>query len=206
MSLEWFDRVCEELQDHLESICEQYDEIGQMAIIRAAKHPRIECFVESEDQVREYFCTIFFDPLNTEFYVRTFELEIDQLSKTVLPDIEDIIEEVHESFHEFLTEEDEYEDDFDEEYEDDDDDEILETVDIEWSDTEVIAYEDEVEVAIQFGIIQETGDGILRRVTRIQTGRGKEIEDESHFIFSREEAETILALIASNLNILKKYD
>ncbi|MFS0575043.1 hypothetical protein AB1K83_05385 [Sporosarcina sp. 179-K 3D1 HS] len=203
MSLEWFDRVCEELQDHLESICEQYDEVGQMTIVRAAKHPRIEFFVDSDDDVREYFCTIFFDPLNNEFYVRTLELENDYFSKAILPDIEDIIEEVHESFHDFLEED---EDDFDEDWEEDDD--LLEAVNVEWAAPEVVAFtnEEEVRVTLQFGVIEETGDGILRRMTRIQTDDQELIEDESHFIFTKEEAETILALIASNLNTLKKYE
>lgn len=42
MTTEWFDRVTEELQDHLNSICEQYDQVGHMNINRASKHPRIE--------------------------------------------------------------------------------------------------------------------------------------------------------------------
>jgi len=49
MSLEWFDRVCGELQEHLESICEEYDQVGQMTIERAAKHPMIEFFVDTAD-------------------------------------------------------------------------------------------------------------------------------------------------------------
>ena len=53
MSLEWFDRVCGDLQDHLESICEEYDQVGQMTIERSAKHPRIEFYVETEDFSRE---------------------------------------------------------------------------------------------------------------------------------------------------------
>ncbi|BAQ11093.1 hypothetical protein MKY41_03795 [Sporosarcina sp. FSL W7-1349] len=199
MSLEWFDRVCEELQEHLESICEQYDEVGQMAIIRAAKHPRIEFFVESDDEVREYFCTLFFDPLNQEFYLETFELEAGQVSRMILPDIEEIVEEIHESFHEFLEDEDE------EEY---DDDELLETVHVDWTAPEKLLFHDagEVEVTLQFGIIEETGDGILRRMTRIETPDREWLEDESHFIFGKEEAETILAMIAGNLSEMKKYE
>lgn len=198
MSLEWFDRVCEEVQDHLESICERYDEVGQMTISRAAKHPRIEFFVESDDEVREYFCTLFFDPLNQEFYIEMFELEAGQVSRMILPDIEEIVEEIHESFHEFLEdEEDEY-----------DDDELLETVHVDWTDPEKLLFHDdgEVEVTLQFGIIEETGDGILRRMTRIETPDQEWIEDESHFIFGKEEAETILAMIAGNLSEMKKYE
>ena len=42
MNLEWFDRVCGELQESLESICDKYDENGGMSIERGAKHPRID--------------------------------------------------------------------------------------------------------------------------------------------------------------------
>lgn len=42
MSMEWFNRVTGELQDHLKSICEEYDQIGHMNINRGSKHPRIE--------------------------------------------------------------------------------------------------------------------------------------------------------------------
>ena len=39
MTTEWFERVTEELQDHLNSICEQYDQVGHMNINRASKLP-----------------------------------------------------------------------------------------------------------------------------------------------------------------------
>ena len=42
MDLEWFDRVCGELQDSLDSICSKYDENGRMSIERGAKHPTID--------------------------------------------------------------------------------------------------------------------------------------------------------------------
>src|SRR4051794_13100061 len=106
MSLEWFDRICGELQDHLESICEEYDQVGQMSIERAAKHPRIEFFVETEEDStevdREYFCSLFFDPLNEEFYINSFDIDSGLTSKIILSDIEDIIEVVHNSIHDYL--------------------------------------------------------------------------------------------------------
>src|SRR2546423_1629624 len=105
MSLEWFDRVCAELQDHLESICEEYDQ---------------------GEQINE--------------------------------------------------------------------DDIFEEIDVDWSTPEVTAFkhEDEVEVTYQFGVVQETGDGVLKRINRIWTTEDELIKDESHFIFSKEEASTII--------------
>ena len=47
MSMEWFNRVTGELQDHLNSICEEYDKVGQLTIDQSAKHPRVEFFVET---------------------------------------------------------------------------------------------------------------------------------------------------------------
>lgn len=233
MSLEWFDRVTGELQDHLESICDKYDQVGQMSIDRGAKHPRMEFFVETEDDDREYFCTLFFDPHNEEFYIESFDVEYGQTSKTILSDIEDIIDVVHESLHDFMNgdEFDEEEDhDIDvaysvdsdyvdeelegEEYHiagefnDDEEKDILEEVDVQWETPEVTAFihEDEVEVTYQFGIVEETGDGVLRRVNRIWTEDDELIKDESNFIFSKEEASTIIALIASHMDSLSDYD
>lgn len=209
MSMEWFDRVSSELQDHLESICEKYDQEGHMSIDRGAKHPRIEFFVETEDEDRDYFCTLFFDPHNEEFYIETFDLEYEQTSRAILGDIEDIVDAVHESFHLYMND-----DDFDDvvylddEYEDDEDSDIFEEIDVEWETPEVTAfmYEDEVEVTYQFGVVQETGDGVLRRINRIKTDDDDMIKDETNFIFSKEEASTIIAMIASHMDSLSEFD
>jgi hypothetical protein len=243
MSLEWFDRVCGELQDHLESICEEYDQVGQMSIERAAKHPRIEFFVETadldtEELDRDYFCTVFFDPQNEEFYIDTFDVDTGHTAKIILSDIEEIIHEVHESLHDYMNDDDHYtddgvyltseDDDVYDEYEDDhmmesvddddgveyyevegvDSDDIFEEIDVEWSTPEVTAFKhsDEVEVTYQFGVVEETGDGVLRRVNRIWTTDDELIKDESHFIFSKEEASTIIAMIASHMDQLSEFD
>lgn len=101
MSMEWFDRVGAELQEHLESICEKFDQAGHMSIERSARHPRIEFFVETDDEPdRDYFCTLFFDPHNEEFYVESYDADLGQPARTILPDIDHIIDAVHESFHE----------------------------------------------------------------------------------------------------------
>ena len=224
MSLEWFDRVSGELQDHLESICSKYDQIGHMSIDRGAKHPRMEFFIETSDNDREYFCTLFFDPHNEEFYVEDFDFELGHTSKTMLFDIEDIIDTVHESLHDYMNGEDEdhfafeddeeiyvsEEEDFDiaDEYDLDSEDDIFEEVDVEWETPEVTAFfkEDEVEVSYQFGVVQETGDGVLRRVNRIWTNDEEMIKDEDHFIFSKEEASTIIAMIASHMDSLSAHE
>lgn len=229
LSLEWFDRVTGELQDHLESICEKYDQTGHMSIDRSAKHPRIEFFVETEENDREYFCTLFFDPHNEEFYVETFDVDFEQPSRTILSDIENIVDAVHESFHEFLNEDDtevyyvdeddedgyqyleEIEDDREEYYVGeiiDDSEDIFEEIDVEWETPEVTAFqkEDEVEVTYQFGIVNDTGDGVLRRINRIWTEDDELIKDESNFIFTKEEASTIIAMIASHMDSLIGYD
>jgi hypothetical protein len=208
MSIEWFDRVSGELQEHLESICEKFDQVGHMSIDRGAKHPRIEFFVETEDDDRDYFCTLFFDPHNEDFYIETFDFEYEQTSRTLLSDIEDIIDAVHESFHIYMN--DDYdEDDVPSEVDSDDiDSDIFEEIDVEWETPEVTAftYEDEVEVTYQFGIVQETGDGVLRRINRIKTDEDELIKDETNFIFSKEEASTIIAMIASHMDSLSEFD
>ncbi|MDF0725604.1 hypothetical protein PY093_02605 [Cytobacillus sp. S13-E01] len=230
MSLEWFDRVSGELQDHLESICDKYDQVGHMSIDRGAKHPRIEFFVDTrEDDGRDYFCTLFYDPNNEEFYVESFDFEFEQTSRTLLSDIEDIVDAVHESFHEYMNEDDDdieefyvTEDDDGEEYllsdddefeeyyasEDDTGNDIMEEIDVEWTTPEVTAYEheDEVTVTYQFGIVEETGDGVLRRVNRVRTIDEELIEDETNFIFSKEEASTIITMIASNMDYLSELN
>ncbi|RIW38471.1 hypothetical protein D3H55_02750 [Bacillus salacetis] len=231
MNLEWFDRVSGELQDHLESICEKYDQIGQMNIDRGSKHPRIEFYVETEDQERDFFCTLLFDPYNEEFYMESYDIDYGQSLKIILPDIEDIVDAVHESLHDYLNMEevdfyddtDEYDDHIDyivddegpvhyvvddydyEEY--GDEDHILEEIDVAWETPEVTAFlhGDEVEVTYQFGIITETGDGVLRRVNRLRAEDGELIKDESHFIFSKEEANTIIAMIASHSDKLSEF-
>ncbi|WML40027.1 hypothetical protein RCG19_23160 [Neobacillus sp. OS1-2] len=236
MSLEWFDRVCAELQEHLESICEEYDQVGQMTIERAAKHPRIEFFVDTadvdtEELDRDYFCTLFFDPQNEEFYIDSFDVDSGHTAKIILSDIEEIIEEVHASLHDYMNGDGHYTDDgvylqseeeFDvadcetveeeeEEYfeaEQINSDDIFEEIDVDWSTPEVTAFkhEDEVEVTYQFGVVQATGDGVLKRVNRIWTTEDELIKDESHFIFSKEEATTIIAMIASHMDQLSEFD
>ncbi|MED4019203.1 hypothetical protein [Sutcliffiella cohnii] len=217
MSLEWFDRVTGELQDNLESICDKYDQTGHMSIERGAKHPRIEFYTEIDDELeRDYFCTLFFDPSNEEFYMETVDPEYGHLSKVILPDIEDIVDAVHESFHDYMNgdmnevsymdDEDYTETDivvYDSDYDEvENNDQIYEEIDVEWETPEVTAYyeEDEVEVTYQFGVVQETGDGVLRRINRIRTGEDEMLKDETNFIFSKEEAGTIIALIASHLD------
>ncbi|WP_277586972.1 hypothetical protein [Psychrobacillus antarcticus] len=210
MTTEWFDRVTEELQDHLNSICEEYDQVGHMNINRASKHPRIEFFVSTDEEARDYFCTILFDPYNEEFYVESFDIELLQATRIILDDITDIIDAVHESFHEFLTHDSDselvYLDDDDEEY--DDDDEItIEEIDVEWETPEVTAFliDDKIEVTYQFGVDSSNGDGVLRRVNRVWVD-DEVLEDESTFTYKKDEASTIIAMIASHMDSLVGYD
>ncbi len=208
ITTEWFDRVTEELQDHLNSICEEYDQIGHMNINRASKHPRIEFFVSTEDEDRDYFCTILFDPYNEEFYVESFDVELLQPTRIILHDITDIIEAVHESFHEFLTHDSDSELVYLDDDSDDEDDEItIEEIDVEWETPEVTAFliEDNVEVTYQFGVDNANGDGVLRRVNRLWTDDDI-LEDESTFTFKKDEASTIIAMIASHMDRMVGYD
>lgn len=220
MNLEWFDRVCGELQDSLDSICSKYDEEnGGMSVERGAKHPRIDFFTESDGEEREYFCTLYFDPHNEEFYMESIDPELGYESKVVLHDIEEIIDAVHESYHNYVDEEDDFAEDDSEFNELDNDvdyyelDEqgeniYLENIDVEWETPEVTAYykEDEVEVTYQFGIVQDTGDGVLKRINRIWTTDDDMIKDETNFIFSKEEASTIIAMIASHMDSLSPME
>ncbi|SFM19966.1 hypothetical protein SAMN05421832_10130 [Psychrobacillus psychrodurans] len=212
ITTEWFDRVTEELQDHLNSICEDYDQVGHMNINRASKHPRIEFFVSTEDEERDYFCTILFDPYNEEFYVESFDVELLQPTRIILDDITDIVEAVHESFHEFLTDDSDSElyyldDNDDDDVEDDTDEITVEEIDVEWETPEVTAFliDDEMEVTYQFGVDSANGDGVLRRVSRIWTD-DEELEDESTFTFKKDEASTIIAMIASHMDRMVGYD
>ncbi|MGE1165974.1 hypothetical protein ACQJ0Y_22545 [Peribacillus simplex] len=214
MSLEWFDRVSGELQDHLKSICEKYDRNGSMIVERGSKHPRIEFYTELDDNERDYFSTLFFDPHNEEFYMESFEPDLGQISKVILSDIEDIVDAVHESFHNYLEEDDtDYEYELDDEYDESYDsegggDSDIYEIDVDWETPEVTAYiqDNEVEVTYQFGIVQETGDGVLKRINRIRTADDDLIKDETNFIFSKEEASTIIAMIASHMDSLSEMD
>ncbi|MBT2681179.1 hypothetical protein J7E38_19500 [Bacillus sp. ISL-35] len=227
MSMEWFDRVVGELQDHLESICEKYDQEGQMAVERGSKHPRIQFFVDYDDGERDYFYILYFDPHNEEFYTETFDEELEQPARVILSDIDDIVDAVHEGFHDYINDEEEIEVvyeaedddtlymDTDEEDDDDlymteiiDDDDILEEIDVEWETPEVTAFykEDDVEVTYQFGLVEATGDGVLRRINRIWTEDDEMIKDETNFIFTKEEAPTIIAMIASHLDSMTGYE
>lgn len=230
MSMEWFNRVTGELQDHLNSICEEYDQIGQMTIDQSAKHPRVEFFVETEGNERDYFCTLLFDPHNEEFYVETFDYEFEQPARIILADIEDVIDAVHDSFHDFINGDsdmfvavDGNEDDDEEDDEfflaDDDEEEyyvgeiveeenMLNEVEIEWETPEVTAFhiEDEVEVTYQFGVVSTTGNGVLRRVNRFWSEDDELYKEESALSFTKEEASTIIAMIASNMDKMTSYE
>ncbi|MEW8987745.1 MAG: hypothetical protein AB2401_12235, partial [Bacillus sp. (in: firmicutes)] len=177
-------------------------------------YPRIEFFVETEDDERVYFCTLSYDPAHEDFFFESFDPDLGQTSRVVLYDIEDIVDAVHESLHDFINDdelEDEEEDEQQVDYyldEPDDAQDIFEEIEVEWETPEVTAYleDDEVEVTYQFGIITETGDGVLRRINRIWTDEEELIKDESNFIFSREEASTIIAMIASNMDKMSSVD
>ncbi|WP_285767215.1 hypothetical protein [Peribacillus sp. SI8-4] len=199
MSLEWFDRISGELQDHLTSICEEYGRNGSMVVERGSKHPRIEFYSELDDHERDYFASVFFDPHNEEFYLESFDQELGQVSKLVLADIEDIVDAVHESLHLYLGDE--------ADVLENEDAEIYE-IDVDWETPEVTAYikENEVEVTYQFGIVQETGDGVLKRINRIRTVDDDLLKDETNFIFSKEEASTIIAMIASHMDKLSEME
>lgn len=239
MSMEWFNRVTSELQDHLNSICEEYDQIGQMTIDQSAKHPRVEFFVETEGNERDYFCTLLFDPHNEEFYVETFDYEFEQPARIILADIEDVIDAVHDSFHDFINGDsdmfvavDEVEDDDDDDEIDNEDDYLLEAddgedyyvgeileddhddetifkeVEIEWETPEVTAFqiENEVEVTYQFGVVSATGNGVLQRVNRYWSEDNEFYKEESTLSFTKEEASTIIAMIASNMDKMSSYE
>ncbi|MFJ7972883.1 hypothetical protein [Psychrobacillus sp. NPDC096389] len=200
--MEWFDRVASELQEQLESICEDYDKSGHLSINRASKHPRIEFFVESDNDERQYFFNLLFDPYNEEFYEENFDTVLKQPTRIILDDITDIIESVHESFHEFMEDDDADYYDLVEEYELLDSEITLEDINVEWETPEVTAFqiEDKIEVTYQFGIDNANGDGVLRRVNRIWTEDSEFFEDESNFTFKKEEGSTIIAMIASHLD------
>lgn len=228
MSMEWFNRVVEELQDHLESICEKYDQEGQMAVERGSKHPRIEFFIDYDEGERDYFYILFFDPHNEEFYTETIDEDLEQPARVILSDIDDIVDAVHEGFHDYINDDEDdldivyateaddtlyYEEDGidkdDELYVSEliDEDDILEEIEVEWETPEVTAFlkEDEVEVTYQFGLVEETGDGVLRRINRIWTEDDEMIRDETNFIFTKEEAPTIIAMIASHMESMQGY-
>ena len=191
----------------MNSICEEYDQIGHININRASKHPRIEFFVSTEDEERDYFCTILFDPYNEEFYVESFDVELLQPTRIILDDITDIVEAVHESFHEFLAVDSDSELVYVDDYEDQDDEITIEEIDVEWETPEVTAFliEDEIEVTYQFGIDSSNGDGVLRRVSRLLTD-DEVLEDESTFSFKKDEASTIIAMIASHMDKIIGFD
>ena len=103
-------------------------------------------------------------------------------------------------------EDDLYEEDVDvdsdfSEFDHEEDDIILEEIEVEWETPKVTAYykEDEVEVTYQFGVVQETRDGVLKRINRIRTEEDDLLKDETNFIFSKEEAGTIISMIASHM-------
>ncbi|MFZ3580350.1 hypothetical protein [Virgibacillus sp. DJP39] len=219
MSMEWFNRITGDLQDHLTSICEKYEQTGHMTVDQSAKHPRIDFFVETENDDREFFCTILFDPHNEEFYLESFDLDLEQPARIILADSKDVIDAVHESFHDFMNGEsemfyvedvngeDEYviEDDEEEEYfigESVNEESSLEEIGVEWETPEVTAFqiEDEVEVTYQFGVVSATGDGVIRRTNRIWTEDDELFKDENTFTFTKEEASTIIAMIASHMD------
>ncbi|AOH56376.1 hypothetical protein ABE28_018575 [Peribacillus muralis] len=209
MSLEWFDRIGGELQDHLISICDEYDRKGSMVVERGSKHPRIEFYTEADEHERDYFASVFFDPHNEEFYLETFDPELGQVNKVVLADIEDIVDAVHESLHDYMKENDtEYEYDLDDDVLEENDGAEIYEIDVDWETPEVTAYmkENEVEVTYQFGIVQETGDGVLKRINRIRTANDDLLKDETNFIFSKEEASTIIAMIASHMDKLSEME
>ena len=192
----------------MESICDEYDKSGHLSINRASKHPRIEFFVETDNDEREYFFILLFDPYNEEFYEENFDTLLKQPTRIILDDITDIIEAVHESFHEFMEDDETDYYDLVEEYEVLDSEITLEDIDVEWETPEVTAFqfEDKIEVTYQFGIDNANGDGVLRRVSRIWTEDSEFFEDESNFTFKKEEGSTIIAMIASHLDKMVGFE
>jgi hypothetical protein len=213
MHLEWFDRVCGELQNSLRSICEKYDKNVRMLIERGAKHPRIGFFSVSGEEDRGNFCTLYFDPPNEEFYVQSIDRYYGHLSKVVLNDLEDIINVVHESFHNHIDE-----NLSEEEIRKEEsnlvgsavmkDELLLEEIDVDWETQKVTAYnsKDEVEVSYRFGLAQDTGEGIIKRINRKSIIDGNLLKEETIITFSKEEASKLIAMIASHMASLNTMD
>ena len=78
---------------------------------------------------------------------------------------------------------------------------------MEWETPEVTAFliDDNIEVTYQFGIDSANGDGVLRRRNRSWVD-DEEFVDESTFTFKKDEASTIIAMIASHMDKLIGYD
>ena len=89
-----------------------------------------------------------------------------------------------------------------------DEENMLNEVEIEWETPEVTAFqiEDEVEVTYQFGVVSSTGNGVLRRVNRFWSEDDEFYKEESALSFTKEEASTIIAMIASNMDKMTSYE
>lgn len=214
MQLEWFDRVCGKLQDSLQTIFKRYDENGRMLIERGAKHPRIDFISSSGEEDRDYFCTLFFDPPNEEFYLQSIDPYYGHRSKVVLNDIEDIIDIVHEHFLNYiddnLSEKEimEEETDFVESVVMENELSLTE-INVDWQTPEALTYyneDDEAKVSYKFDLAKDTGEGVIKRINHISTNDGNLLADETIISFSKEEASKLIAMIASHLDLLDSND
>ncbi|WP_245844028.1 hypothetical protein [Oceanobacillus rekensis] len=201
MHLEWFDRVCGELEDSVHLICEKYDITCRMLIERREKHPRIDFFSDRAEGNRSYFFTLFFDPPNDEFYFQSIDPYYGHMSKVVLNDLKDIIHVVHESVQNYI------DDDLSEE-EILEDGLYLEETDGDWESSEVIPIykEDEAEMSYMFSLTEDTGEGVIKRMIRKSTNDGNQLEEETIISLSKEEAGKLIGMIASHISPMNIMD
>lgn len=218
MSLEWFLRMENAVRNSLPDLCETLDNFELFFDTNTTeKHPTFRFSIET-GQGMEEFCLIHFDTINQEFFSYHYHEEVDLEAKVLLNDLDDMINFVHDSFYEhisetnvdleMLDEQGPREDIFmeDEEYKEieyegdvDDDDHI------DWiTNDKHIHIEDHTPnydakymIHLKLGIDKETGDGVLYRNTFVIDGLNEEEEDEEkvYIYFKRDEAPYIIDLI-----------
>lgn len=119
MSLEWFDRLVENLEMNLCMECDLIEELVDDGMIeftvnRVSKIPYFQIDIASdelEDESTERSLTVYFDQSHNEFYVESYEEVNDELYKTriILEDDHEIIRFIHKDIHQILEEETELE-------------------------------------------------------------------------------------------------
>lgn len=111
MTLEWFNRVTNNIAFELVEICDRFEELFDdgdinIDVNRISNHPNFKLSInkKEDDGLPNSSITIYFDPNNNEFYSESYTTIHENVykHKIIFDDTFDLIEYLHDQFHEIL--------------------------------------------------------------------------------------------------------
>jgi hypothetical protein len=204
MSLEWFYRMENAVRQTLPDVCEDFGDVDVLFDTDTTEQHPAFVFSVVENGEEDEFCVIRFDPNNQEFYSYHFDEQTELHAKVLFANLDQMLNFIHASYHEYAEEIEEEDEDFD--------NDITSSLDnhhIEWiTNDKYLHIENNTwnmkqTIHYKLGIVKQTGDGVLFRNT-ITKQNGDESEEKVMLFFKEEEASYIVDLLQEYMTYHEK--